>query len=53
MHAGYTRDALASRIEGTVLLNCVVRAEGTIGDVQVVRSLDAARGLDAQAIDAV
>ena len=53
VRAGYTPDALASRIEGTVLLNCVVRANGTVGDVQVARSLDAAHGLDAQAIEAV
>ena len=49
----YTQEALASQIEGSVLLNCVVRADGTVGDVQVARSLDSAHGLDTQAIQAV
>jgi TonB family protein len=49
----YTQEALASRIEGSVLLNCVVRADGTVGDVEVARSLDSAHGLDTQAIHAV
>ncbi|MBI4477616.1 MAG: TonB family protein [Acidobacteria bacterium] len=49
----YTQEALASRIEGSVLLHCVVRADGTVGDVQVARSLDSTHGLDAQAMQAV
>ena len=49
----YTQDALASRIEGNVLLSCVVRADGSVGEVAVVRSLDSVHGLDAQAIQTV
>jgi protein TonB len=49
----YTQEALAARVEGSVLLNCVVRPDGTVGDVQVARSLDSGSGLDRQAIQAV
>jgi protein TonB len=49
----YTQDALASQIEGNVLLSCVVRADGTVGEVRVVRSLDSVHGLDAQAVQTV
>jgi TonB family protein len=49
----YTADAMRAKVQGTVLLACVVRADGTIGDVQVVRSLDSTFGLDEQAIRAV
>jgi protein TonB len=49
----YTQDALASRIEGNVLLSCVVRADGTVGEVKVVRALDSVHGLDDQAVQAI
>lgn len=45
----YTIDALRNRIQGSVLLDVVVRSDGTVGDVRVVRSLDPG-GLDEQAI---
>lgn len=48
----YTQDALKAGIEGSVLLDCVVQADGTVGDVKVVRSLDSTHGLDAQAVQA-
>ena len=35
-----------------VLLQCVVKSDGSVGDVQVVRSLDSAFGLDQEAIKA-
>jgi TonB family protein len=35
-----------------VLLECVVRPDGSVGDIQVVRSLDSTFGLDNQAIAA-
>ena len=47
----YTEEALQAKIQGTVLLNCVVLADGTVADMQVVRSLD--RGLDTQAVQAL
>ena len=46
----YTADAIANRIQGTVLLSVVVLSNGTVGDVSVVRSLDTTYGLDAQAV---
>jgi TonB family protein len=49
----YTAPAMRARIEGIVVLACVVNADGTVGPVRVERSLDAERGLDRAAIDAV
>ena len=49
----YTSDAMRAKVQGTVLVACVVRADGTVGDVQIVRSLDPTFGLDLQAIAAV
>ena len=43
----YTPEAMTSGIEGSVLLECVVNADGTVGDVRVMERLDP--GLDAQA----
>jgi TonB family protein len=47
----YTPEALRAKIEGTVILQVVVRTHGEPGEITVVRSLDP--GLDAQAIVAV
>jgi TonB family protein len=49
----YTPAAMAARIEGSVLLEAVVLADGRTGDVTVVRSLDSDYGLDQQAVDAL
>src|ERR1019366_2923315 len=46
----YTSDAMRAKVQGTVLLECVVQKDGSVGDVQVVRSLDSTFGLDQQAI---
>jgi protein TonB len=46
----YTAVAIANRIQGTVLLAAVVLPNGTVGDVTVLQSLDAAYGLDNQAV---
>ena len=48
----YTTDALSNKIQGTVLLELIVRSDGQPTDIRVVRSLDP-RGLDLQAIEAV
>jgi TonB family protein len=48
----YTADAMRAKVQGTVLLECVVLADGTVGRVDVVRSLDATFGLDSEAIKA-
>lgn len=49
----YTAQAIAARIQGEVLLSAVVFADGNVGEVTVVRSLDTQYGLDAQAVSAV
>ena len=49
----YTAQAVAARIQGTVLISAVVLADGTVGEVTIVRSLDTVYGLDAQAVNAV
>ncbi len=48
----YTSDAMRAKIQGTVLVECVVNKDGTVGEVQVVRSLDSVFGLDQEAIKA-
>lgn len=48
----YPRDAMTNRIEGGVEIEAVVMPDGTIGQVQVVKSLDAIHGLDNEAIAA-
>jgi protein TonB len=48
----YTADAMRAKVQGTVLLECVVLADGTVGRVDVVRSLDPTFGLDFEAVKA-
>jgi len=48
----YTADAMRAKVQGTVLLECVVLADGTVGRVDVVRSLDPTFGLDLEAVKA-
>lgn len=48
----YTSEAMVTKINGVVVLEAVVRADGTIGAVRVVKSLDAKFGLDRAAIEA-
>jgi TonB family protein len=48
----YPRAAMDAKIEGVVLLECVVRADGTVGDISVLRSLDKEFGLDDAAVAA-
>jgi len=48
----YPRGARAKYREGIVLLDGVVLTDGTVGDVVVVHSLDAASGLDVEAVKA-
>lgn len=48
----YTSEAMKAKIQGAVLLEVIVNTDGTVGNVKVVRSLDAIHGLDEQAINA-
>lgn len=40
----YTADAMRAKVQGTVLVECLVTADGSVGDVQVRRSLDSTFG---------
>jgi TonB family protein len=48
----YTSDAMRAKVQGTVLVQCIVRQDGSVGDVEVIRSLDSTFGLDQEAIKA-
>jgi TonB family protein len=48
----YTADAMRARVQGAVLIECVVLRDGSVGDVKVMRSLDRRFGLDEVAIAA-
>jgi protein TonB len=50
--AQYTPEAMQAKIEGTLLVEAVVRADGTVRNVAVIRSLDTVHGLDDQAVKA-
>ncbi len=49
----YTADAMRARIQGTVVVECVVQTSGICTDAHVVRSLDSTFGLDQEALKAV
>jgi protein TonB len=46
----YTAEAMRVRLQGVVVLNCVVRPDGKCSDIRVLKSLDMMFGLDQQAI---
>jgi TonB family protein len=48
----YTAQAMRVKIQGEVLLECVVESDGTVGRIRVLRSLDSMFGLDQEAIKA-
>jgi TonB family protein len=43
---------MRANVQGKVLLECIVKTDGTVGDVQVIRSLDPTFGLDQEAVKA-
>ena len=45
----YTPEAMQAKIQGSMLMNAVVRTDGTPADIQIIKSLDAEFGLDQQA----
>ena len=49
----YTGEAMRARIQGTVLVACIVQPNGSVTDARVVRSLDPVFGLDQEALRAV
>ena len=48
----YTKAAKDAGIQGSVVLDVVIEADGTVGDVTVKKSLDAVHGLDEEAVKA-
>jgi TonB family protein len=48
----YTADAMRAKVQGTVLLEAVVMPDGSVGKVEVMKSLDPVFGLDQEAIKA-
>ena len=48
----YTSDAMRAKIQGVVLLECVVNTSGNVEQVKITRSVDQVFGLDEQAIKA-
>jgi TonB family protein len=48
----YTADAMRAKVQGTVLLECVVMPDGSVGNIEVAKSLDRTFGLDQEAIKA-
>jgi protein TonB len=51
--AEYTSEAMRQMIEGVVVLDVVVKSDGTVGDVAVKESVDAVYGLDENAVKAM
>ena len=49
----YTSAAMNAKVQGTVEVEAIVNADGTVGETRVVRSLDDRFGLDQKAIEAV
>jgi len=46
----YTAEAMRARLQGVVVLNCIVRPDGKCSDIRIKQSLDMVFGLDQQAI---
>lgn len=51
--AAYPPEARAQQIEGTVVLDVVVRSDGKVGEVSVVTSIDPVYGIDEAAVKAM
>jgi protein TonB len=49
----YTSEAMRAKIQGVVTMEAVVMPDGTIGTVQITRSLDPTFGLDQEAVRTV
>ncbi len=50
---GYTSEAMRARIQGVVTMEAVVLPDGSVGTVQITKSLDSTFGLDKEAIKTV
>ena len=45
----YTADAMRAKVQGTVTMSAIVLPDGSVTDIQIVRSLDQSFGLDEEA----
>jgi TonB family protein len=45
----YTADAMRAKVQGVVVMSAIVLPDGSVTDIQVIRSLDQSFGLDAEA----
>ena len=48
----YTAEAMRAKVQGVVVVQCVVMQDGTVGEAHVTKSLDSVFGLDQEAIKA-
>jgi TonB family protein len=48
----YTREAMDAKIQGTVVVEAIIRKDGTIDEARVTKSLDKEHGLDDEALKA-
>ena len=48
----YTAGAMRAKVQGVVVLECVVLPDGTIGNITIIKSLDKVFGLDQEAVKA-
>jgi periplasmic protein TonB len=48
----YTADAMRAKVQGVVWVDAVVLPDGTVGDVNITKSLDSTFGLDQEAVKA-
>ncbi|MGB7219709.1 MAG: energy transducer TonB [Vicinamibacterales bacterium] len=49
---GYTSDGMRAKAQGTVVLECVIREDGSVGDVRVIQSFKPDFGLNEEAMKA-
>ena len=49
----YTAEAMRAKVQGAVMVEAIVREDGSVGQVRIVRSLDRTFGLDEEALKAV
>lgn len=48
----YTAEAMRAKVQGLVLVECIVMPDGSVGDAKIIRSLDPTFGLDQEALKA-
>jgi TonB family protein len=50
--ASYTAEALRAKVQGKVVVECVVEVDGTVNRIRIVKSLDPYFGLDEAVVNA-